>query len=78
VIVAEVERRFRLKREQSLDVAAVIQSIKRAVTTYHEMRVYTVLLLKPGTIPKTSSGKIQRGTCRANFLAGSLDLIERS
>jgi hypothetical protein len=35
-----------------------------------------VSLLKPGSIPKTSSGKIQRHTCRANFLIGSLDVIE--
>jgi acyl-CoA synthetase (AMP-forming)/AMP-acid ligase II len=77
VIVAEVERRYQLKRGQPQDVEAVIQSIKWAVSKNHEMRVYALLLLKPGTIPKTSSGKIQRGTCRANFLTGSLDLIER-
>ena len=75
VIVAEVER-HQLKRDQSLDVETIVQSIRRAVAKYHELGVYAVLLLKPGTIPKTSSGKIQRHACRANFLTGSLDVIK--
>src|SRR5206468_8835385 len=29
------------------------------------------------TIPRTSSGKIQRGACRASFLDGSLDVVGR-
>ena len=72
VIVAEVERRYHVKRDQLLDVEAVVQPIKRAVAQYHELGLYTVLLVKPGTIPKTTSGKIQRRACRANFLAGIL------
>lgn len=81
VIVAEVERRS-LTRRDPPDAAAprftaeVVQAIRRAVAESHELRVYTVLLLKPGTIPKTSSGKIQRHACRANFLAGNLDAIK--
>ena len=72
VIVAEVERRYHGKRDQLLDVEAVVQSIKRAVAQHHELGVYAVQLLKPGTIPKTTSGKIQRRACRTNFLAGIL------
>ena len=41
----------------------------------HELQVYAILLLKPGSIPKTSSGKIQRRACRAGFLAGCLDVV---
>ncbi|GAC1348686.1 MAG: hypothetical protein NVS3B14_00020 [Ktedonobacteraceae bacterium] len=75
VIVAEVERR-QLKGDQSVDVETIVQSIKRAVAKYHDLGVYAVLLLKPGTIPKTSSGKIERHVCRAKFLTGSLDGIK--
>src|SRR6266567_2833651 len=77
VIVAEVERRYLPRRVQSLDTKEVVQAIRRAVAEYHELSVYAVSLLKPGTIPKTSSGKIQRHVCRTNFLAGSLDVIEK-
>ncbi len=77
VIAAEVERSYLPRRVQSLDTKEVVQAIRRAVAEYHELSVYAVSLLKPGTIPKTSSGKIQRHVCRTNFLAGSLDVIEK-
>jgi acyl-CoA synthetase (AMP-forming)/AMP-acid ligase II len=75
VILAEMQRRYQQRRDQALDVEAIVQSVRRAVAEYHELRVYAVLLLKPGSIPKTSSGKIQRHVCRANYLTGSLDVI---
>ena len=78
VIAAEVERRYLPRRVQSLDTKEIVQAIRRAVAEYHELSVYAVSLLKPGAIPKTSSGKIQRHVCRTNFLAGSLDVIEKS
>jgi acyl-CoA synthetase (AMP-forming)/AMP-acid ligase II len=77
VIVAEVERRYLPRRVESLDTKEIVQAIRRAVAEHHELSVYTVSLLKPGAISKTSSGKIQRHVCRANFLTGSLDVIEK-
>jgi len=70
-IAQEVERSYL----RSLDIDEVIGSIREAVSQQHELQVYTVLLLKTGSIPKTSSGKIQRQACRAGFLAGSLDVV---
>ena len=37
--------------------------------------VDTVVLIRAGTIPKTTSGKIQRHVCREQFLAGELDVL---
>jgi acyl-CoA synthetase (AMP-forming)/AMP-acid ligase II len=54
----------------------MVKSIRRAVFEEHEIRAYHVLLLKPGSIPKTSSGKIERHTCQPRFLAGALDVID--
>jgi acyl-CoA synthetase (AMP-forming)/AMP-acid ligase II len=48
------------------------EAIRRAVAEQQDLRVHTVLLLKPGSLPRTSSGKIQRHLCRAGFLAGTL------
>ncbi|MGB3405027.1 MAG: fatty acyl-AMP ligase [Microcoleaceae cyanobacterium] len=86
VIVAEVERHYRERRRESTSTSALpseafdpkvlIQSIRRAVSKSHDLQVYKALLLKPGTLPKTSSGKIQRHACRAGFLAGTLNVIE--
>lgn len=65
-----------LSGEASLTTKDMIQSIRRAISQHHDLQVYTTLLLKPGTIPKTSSGKIQRHACRAGFLAGTLEVVE--
>ena len=50
----------------------ILQSIRRSVSQNHDLQVYKTVLLKPGTLPKTSSGKIQRHACRASFIAGKL------
>lgn len=71
VVVQEVEFR------QKPDIAEVIAAIRQAVAQ-HEVQAYGVVLIKPGTIPKTSSGKIQRRACRAEFLAGSLQTLGSS
>jgi amino acid adenylation domain-containing protein len=72
VIVQEVE--FRAKP----NVEEVTTAICAAVSEAHELQVYGVVLIKAGTIPKTSSGKIQRRATKAQFLAGSLDVISSS
>jgi acyl-coenzyme A synthetase/AMP-(fatty) acid ligase/acyl carrier protein len=72
VVVQELE--FRAKP----DVEEVIAAIRQRVAEEHEVQVYGVVLIKPGSIPKTSSGKIQRRACRAKFLAGELDAIASS
>jgi acyl-CoA synthetase (AMP-forming)/AMP-acid ligase II len=72
VIAQEVERH---ERHRNLD--AVIAAIRHAVASHHEIDAHAVALLKPGSIPKTSSGKIQRHACREAFLAGTLAEVAR-
>jgi len=64
-----------LGRRQPPDTAEVIADIRRAIAEQHEMQAHTVVLVKLGSVPKTSSGKIQRRACRAAFVAGELDVI---
>jgi acyl-CoA synthetase (AMP-forming)/AMP-acid ligase II/acyl carrier protein len=64
-----------LGRRQPPDIAGVIADIRRAIAEQHEMQAYAVVLVGLGSVPKTSSGKIQRRACRAAFLAGELDVI---
>ena len=72
VVVQELE--FRAKP----NVEEVTAAIRQAVTEEHEVQVYGVILIKPGSIPKTSSGKIQRRACKAKFLDGDLRIIGNS
>ena len=72
VIVYEVERR------QQSDLDEVFDAIRRDVGSEHELQLDAIVLIKPGSIPKTSSGKIQRHACRNAFLQGTLEEIGRT
>ncbi|GJD16875.1 non-ribosomal peptide synthetase [Rivularia sp. IAM M-261] len=69
VVVQELEFRAKPNLEE------VINAIRQAVTEEHEVQVYAVVLIKPGSIPKTSSGKIQRRATRAQFESGTLNIV---
>ena len=69
IIVAEVER---TRRD---DWSDVIRDIRAAVAAEHELPPDAVALVRFGSIPKTSSGKIQRHACRDEFLAGTLQMV---
>jgi acyl-CoA synthetase (AMP-forming)/AMP-acid ligase II len=67
------ETRIRPNGRSPLDVEAVVRAIRRAVAEEHDVRAHTVLLLRAGRIPKTTSGKVQRHACQASFLNGTLE-----
>jgi acyl-CoA synthetase (AMP-forming)/AMP-acid ligase II len=70
-IAYEVERTF-LRR---LPVDEIVTAIRQAIAAEYVADVYAIVLLKTGSIPKTSSGKIQRHACRQQFLEGSLNVV---
>ena len=72
IVVQEVERSYLRK----LDMKEIVGSFRESVTAEHGLQVYATVLVKPGSIPKTSSGKIRRHACRTKFLNGSLDVVE--
>jgi fatty acid CoA ligase FadD32 len=41
------------------------------VTRGHELRLHDFLLVEPGTVPRTSSGKVARQACRRAYLDGA-------
>ena len=67
MIVQEVDRRLR-----DFDEVAIIGDIRQAVAERHELQAFDIVLLQPGTIPKTSSGKVRRSTCRNEYECGGL------
>ena len=80
----EVEEEERLVLVQELtsrrcpEPEAVVASIRRNIAECHDLHAFAVLLIKPGSLPKTSSGKVQRRLCREKFLANELDVVEQS
>ena len=73
VIVQEVERTYL----RSMNVKEIVGNIRQAVGEEHELEIYAILLLKTGSIPKTSSGKIQHYACKKGFIKGSLNVVAK-
>ncbi|NJL29202.1 MAG: fatty acyl-AMP ligase [Thermoanaerobaculia bacterium] len=67
VVVAEV--RSSDGREET------VAAIRRAINESHELRAWAVELIRTGTLPKTTSGKVQRRLCKSLFLEGGLSRI---
>lgn len=49
---------------QSMDFQRIIKNIKKSILVNFNLAVHQVYLISPGTIPKTTSGKLQRAKCK--------------
>jgi acyl-CoA synthetase (AMP-forming)/AMP-acid ligase II len=72
VVVQEVQR-----NTPPAQLEIIYRAIRRAVWHDHELGLWAILLVKPGGVPRTSSGKVQRHACRAAYLAGTLPVVGR-
>ncbi len=79
----DVESRERLiiavevQRSLEEDWEPVILAIRKSVTQVHELPPDAVILVRSGSLPKTSSGKIQRHACLRGFKEDSLRVIAK-
>jgi acyl-CoA synthetase (AMP-forming)/AMP-acid ligase II len=67
VLVAEVNG-----RAEAAAAEEARRSIRGAVLDRHAVDAHDVLLVRRGALPKTTSGKLQRGACRERYLRGDL------
>jgi acyl-CoA synthetase (AMP-forming)/AMP-acid ligase II len=76
VIVAEVERVFRPRdpshQNNDSEAKKILTKIRQKVMEEHEVQPHCICLIKTGSIPKTSSGKIQRNACKKEYLKNEL------
>ncbi|MEM9002218.1 MAG: AMP-binding protein [Cyanobacteria bacterium P01_F01_bin.86] len=78
VIVQELSRTaVRQIRKKTLAVSAIVEAIKACVSQQHGLQVWAVVLLKPGALPKTTSGKVKRQACKAAFKDRTLDSVHQ-
>jgi acyl-CoA synthetase (AMP-forming)/AMP-acid ligase II/acyl carrier protein len=73
VLVQEVE-----SAAPVADLQGVMERIRSEISKEYEVALHEVVLIKAGTIPKTSSGKIQRQACKAKYLKAELEVIARN
>ena len=74
VVVCELKREMLRSREKWPYIEVAIRSAIRRV---HGISIDEVVLLRPGGLPKTSSGKVRRNQCRADYLDGVLPVAQR-
>ena len=73
-LVAEVDAK-EYGRERQHDLATAILSVRVAVGTAHQISLHTVALVAAGTLPKTTSGKLQRYLCREALTEQRVELL---
>ena len=78
VVVAEATAPSAAPTEVAKWAVALERAVVAAVTESVGVPPKEVVLVEPGTVPKTSSGKLQRSACRAQFTAGSLSRLAGS
>lgn len=71
VIALEVEREAAF----NLDARGVIASVRKAVSEMFDATLHAVVLLRPGSIPLTTSGKVRRSESRTQYLANALEVL---
>jgi amino acid adenylation domain-containing protein len=74
VLAFEAERRA----AAALPVEEVAAAVRQKLAEEHEVQLHELVLIPQGSLPKTSSGKVQRQACRALYLGGELAILGRS
>jgi acyl-CoA synthetase (AMP-forming)/AMP-acid ligase II len=72
VLVQEVERTHRRR----LEIEEIVACIREAVANEHEIALDSIVLIRPGAIPKTTSGKIQRSLARQMWQQNSFEALD--
>ncbi|HEX3641760.1 MAG TPA: beta-ketoacyl synthase N-terminal-like domain-containing protein, partial [Ktedonobacteraceae bacterium] len=75
VVVQEVERQALSQPAHLSKLDEIIAAIRQAIAEEHELQVYAIALIKPSSLPKTSSGKVQRRSARQAYLDSSLAIV---
>jgi glutamate-1-semialdehyde-2,1-aminomutase len=70
VIVVEIGRRF----NKDKDAEPIFSNIRQVISGRFDLQTEAIALIRMGSIPKTTSGKIQRKGTREQFLEGQLNL----
>jgi acyl-CoA synthetase (AMP-forming)/AMP-acid ligase II len=82
IVVAEVRREYgrapRADAPPAFDAEAVRRRLCAAVAAEHELMPHDLILLRPGALPRTTSGKISRAAIRQAYMNQTLELFEGS
>jgi acyl-CoA synthetase (AMP-forming)/AMP-acid ligase II len=75
VVVAEVQKAF-LTNLDTNNHRALLAEVRAQIADLFGLRLAQLVLIRPGSIPKTSSGKLRRRHCRELLMSNRLELAE--
>jgi acyl transferase domain-containing protein/acyl-CoA synthetase (AMP-forming)/AMP-acid ligase II/acyl carrier protein len=80
-VEAEGEERLVLvqevRRNAPFEISAVVAEVSRRVVEEHQIELWALVLVPPGSLAKTTSGKVQRRACQESFRTDSLPALAR-
>jgi long chain fatty acid CoA FadD26 len=68
VAIAEVKKRVSSDEEALHKLRTVKREVTSAISKSHSVRVADLVLVPPGSIPITTSGKVRRSACAERYL----------
>lgn len=71
VVVAERNR----YHDEEVNYEQVFSNVKAAIAQRHSLDVSQIVIVRPGSITKTTSGKIQRRKCKNELHEGGLNIL---
>ena len=74
VLLAEVDHR-QLEGPEAGDL--LMAALRQATADVHGVQLHGAALVPAGSLPKTTSGKLQRFACRDAWLAATLPVLAR-
>lgn len=70
VVVHEV-----LRTHRDADMNEIARAVRRVLVEEQEIDPWAIVLLRPGGLPITTSGKVQRSLCKQQYLGGELKVL---
>ncbi len=70
VVVHEMTRR---RRKTAIE--EILPAVRTAVASEHQIQLHALVLIRPLSMPRTTSGKIKRHACKQMFLDGTLKAL---
>ncbi|WP_149830554.1 non-ribosomal peptide synthetase [Streptomyces tailanensis] len=65
------------RQARDADLTAVARAVRERVAAAHSLQAHAVVLVRPGGVPRTTSGKVQRRLCRERLRDGTLPVVLR-
>jgi fatty acid CoA ligase FadD28 len=76
VVIVEVKKRGQSEEEVAENLRDIQEQVTSVISNSHGVSVQDVVLVAPGSIPITTSGKVRRATCVQFYQNGGFQRLD--